>query len=809
MAKQIIRLIHDVGAVINNDEKLRGRLKVVFVPNYGVSVAEVIMPGADLSEQISTAGTEASGTGNMKLALNGALTIGTEDGANIEIRDHVGAESIFIFGHKAHEIAALNQGGYQPLRIYESNPKLAAVLDALCAGRYSARRARPLPRVVDALLWGGDHYKLLADYEAYVAAQARVDALYRDRARGRASAIANVAGMGPFSSDRTIRDYAAQIWHVEPLSLKAMLPARDIELSARAATATRSRCSARTRDADGGWAARCPARRGSASTSVEPRARGRSSCRHRRRLLRRPQRRATPTTGCACAWPTAALAARRPYRFGPCSARWTSGCSARARTCGPTRSWARRRARWTASTARPSRSGRRTRARQRRRRLQPLGRPPPPDAAAPRMRRLGDLPARRRAGARYKFELSPRAATAAAEGRPVRAPAELRRRRPASSRRCRRVAPSPSAQRANALDAPVSIYEVHLGSWRRKPEEATAASTGTSWRHAACLRARHGLHAPRAAAGERASVRRLLGLPAARPVRADGALRRRRRLRRFVDARTPPGSACCSTGCRRTSRRRARPGALRRHAPLRVRRSARGLPPDWNTLIYNFGRTEVRNFLVGNALYWLERYAVDGLRVDAVASMLYRDYSRRPASGCPTCTAGARTSRRSLPAAHATRSSARAPQAVTLAEESTSFPGVSRPTYAGGLGFHFKWNMGWMHDTLKYMARDPVHRAYHHGDMSFGLVYAFDENFVLPLSHDEVVHGKGSLLGKMPGDRWQRFANLRAYYGFMWGHPARNCCSWAASSPRNANGTMTAAWTGTCCSKTNTPACSA
>jgi len=218
MAKQIIRLIHDVGAVINADERLRGRLQLVFVPNYGVSVAELIMPGADLSEQISTAGTEASGTGNMKLALNGALTIGTEDGANIEIRDHVGAESIFIFGHKTHEIAALDQGGYQPLRIYEGNPKLAAVLDAIAAGRFSPGEPDRYRDLVDALLWRGDHYKLLADYDAYVAAQARVDALYRDPAQWARHAIANVAGMGAFSSDRAIREYAAQIWRVKPLT---------------------------------------------------------------------------------------------------------------------------------------------------------------------------------------------------------------------------------------------------------------------------------------------------------------------------------------------------------------------------------------------------------------------------------------------------------------------------------------------------------------------------------------------------------------------------------------------------------------
>jgi starch phosphorylase len=215
MAKQIIRLIHDIGAVINNDPMVGNRLKVVFIPNYGVSLAELIMPSADLSEQISTAGTEASGTGNMKLALNGALTIGTEDGANVEIRDRVGAESIFIFGHKAHEIAALSHGGYQPLRLYESNPRLKAVLDSIAGGRFSPEEPDRYRGVVDALLWGGDHYKLLADYDSYVATQERADALYRDREQWLRHAIANVAGMGPFSSDRSIRTYAAEIWNVE------------------------------------------------------------------------------------------------------------------------------------------------------------------------------------------------------------------------------------------------------------------------------------------------------------------------------------------------------------------------------------------------------------------------------------------------------------------------------------------------------------------------------------------------------------------------------------------------------------------
>jgi starch phosphorylase len=216
MAKQIIRLIHDVAQVINHDARLAGRLKLAFVPNYGVSVAEVIMPGADLSEQISTAGTEASGTGNMKLALNGALTIGTDDGANIEIRQCVGDEHIFIFGHRAHEVAALREGGYQPLRIHDGHPRLQSVLQAIGGGAFSPHEPARYRGLVDALLWGGDHYQLLADYDSYLQAQARVDALFRDPQAWARSAVLNVAGMGMFSSDRTIREYARQIWNIEP-----------------------------------------------------------------------------------------------------------------------------------------------------------------------------------------------------------------------------------------------------------------------------------------------------------------------------------------------------------------------------------------------------------------------------------------------------------------------------------------------------------------------------------------------------------------------------------------------------------------
>ncbi|MBP6763393.1 MAG: glycogen/starch/alpha-glucan phosphorylase [Rubrivivax sp.] len=217
-AKDIIRLIHDVGSVVNHDPRIGGRLKLVFVPNYGVSVAEVIMPAADLSEQISTAGTEASGTGNMKLALNGALTIGTDDGANIEIRQQVGDDNIFIFGLSTAQVQASRVQGYQPLRIYEQNLRIKAVLDAVAGGRFSDEEPGRYRALVDSLLWGGDPYMLLADFDSYVAAQARVDALYLDPQAWAARAIANVAGMGFFSSDRTIGEYARHVWGLTPKS---------------------------------------------------------------------------------------------------------------------------------------------------------------------------------------------------------------------------------------------------------------------------------------------------------------------------------------------------------------------------------------------------------------------------------------------------------------------------------------------------------------------------------------------------------------------------------------------------------------
>jgi 1,4-alpha-glucan branching enzyme len=199
-----------------------------------------------------------------------------------------------------------------------------------------------------------------------------------------------------------------------------------------------------------------------------------------------------------------------------------------------------------------------------------------------------------------------------------------------------------------------------------------------------------------------------------------------------------------------------------------------GFHQDWNTYIYNFGRREVQGFLIASGVHWLEHFHVDGLRVDAVASMLYRDYSRKQGEWVPNIYGG----RENLEAIDFLRHfnsvvEERCAGAITIAEESTAWPSVSRPVRDGGLGFSFKWNMGWMHDTLHYMEADPVYRRYRHNELTFGLIYAFSENFVLPLSHDEVVYGKGSLIQKMPGDDWQRFANLRAYFGFMWAHPGK------------------------------------
>ena len=384
------------------------------------------------------------------------------------------------------------------------------------------------------------------------------------------------------------------------------------------------------------------------------------------------------------------------------------------------------------------------------------------------------------AGDRYKFELRSRDGAVlplkadpyarAAELRPATASVvapPLRDARPMLERLQARAA-------ANERGAPLAIYELHAASWRRHPDgrmytwdELAAAlppyAADLGFTHVELLPVSE--HPFDGSWGYQT-----LGLyaPTARHGGPEG-------FERFVQA-------CHDHGL----------GVLVDWVPAHFPSDAHGLAQfdgtalyeyadpregfhrDWNTLIYNFGRHEVRNFLVGSALYWIERFGVDGLRVDAVASMLYRDYSRDEGQWIANVHGG----RENLEAIDFLRRAnevigVECPGAITVAEESTAFPGVSAPPYAGGLGFHFKWNMGWMHDTLQYIKQDPVHRRWHHDKMSFGLVYAFSENFVLPLSHDEVVHGQGSILGRMPGDEWQRFANLRAYFGFMWGHPGK------------------------------------
>jgi 1,4-alpha-glucan branching enzyme len=331
-----------------------------------------------------------------------------------------------------------------------------------------------------------------------------------------------------------------------------------------------------------------------------------------------------------------------------------------------------------------------------------------------------------------------------------------------------------SRQAAQSLSAPMSTYEVHLGSWRRKEgnayltydelgDELVSYVKDMGFTHIECLPVSEhpfsgswgyqpiGLFAPTSRFGSHEAFARFVDrchqagigviidwVPAHFPTDAHG-------LARFDGT------------------------ALYEHEDPRL-----GFHQDWNTLIYNFGRTEVRNFLVSNALYWLDRFHIDGLRVDAVASMLYLDYSRRAGEWIANVFGG----RENLDAINFLRElNVRVfgdyPGSTTIAEESTAWPQVSRPVDGGGLGFGYKWNMGWMHDTLEYMKCEPIHRKYHHHQMTFGIHYAFSENFVLPLSHDEVVHGKASLLNKMPGDRWQKFANLRAYYGFMWTHPGK------------------------------------
>jgi 1,4-alpha-glucan branching enzyme len=327
----------------------------------------------------------------------------------------------------------------------------------------------------------------------------------------------------------------------------------------------------------------------------------------------------------------------------------------------------------------------------------------------------------------------------------------------------------------HAPHAPISIYEVHLGSWirhhKRGHEQAWDEAIDRLVPYVADMGFTHVEFLPITEYPFGGSWGyQSLGLfaPSARYGSPEG-------FARFVDAMHGAGigvildwvPAHFPTDAHGLARFDGT--ALYEHLDPRE-----GFHRDWNTYIYNFGRREVQGFLIASALLWLEKFHIDGLRVDAVASMLYRDYSRNEGEWLPNVYGG----RENLEAIGFLRHlnaviSERCPGAMMIAEESTAWPGVTRPISEGGLGFSYKWNMGWMHDTLRYMEHDPIHRPYHHDDITFGLLYAFSERFMLPLSHDEVVHGKRSLIGKMPGDPWQRLANLRTYLGFMWAHPGK------------------------------------
>jgi 1,4-alpha-glucan branching enzyme len=336
--------------------------------------------------------------------------------------------------------------------------------------------------------------------------------------------------------------------------------------------------------------------------------------------------------------------------------------------------------------------------------------------------------------------------------------------------------PQPVPTGVNALSSPVSIYEVHLGSWRRRPQE------GGRWLNY------------RELAEELPGYARDMGfthvefLPVSEhPFDGSWGYQPTGLFAPTSRFGTPGDFAALVDACHRAGLAVILdwvpghfpddPHGLSRFdgtALYEHQNPQQGRHLDWNTLIYNYGRTEVANFLLANALFWLDHYSIDGLRVDAVASMLYLDYSR-PKGGWIPNVHGGRENLEAISLIRRFNSEVflRFPNATTAAEESTAWPMVSRPVDWGGLGFGYKWNMGWMHDTLEYISKDPIYRKHHHGQILFGLHYAFFENFILPLSHDEVVHGKRSILGRMPGDDWQRFANLRAYYGFMFGHPGK------------------------------------
>jgi 1,4-alpha-glucan branching enzyme len=381
-------------------------------------------------------------------------------------------------------------------------------------------------------------------------------------------------------------------------------------------------------------------------------------------------------------------------------------------------------------------------------------------------------------GARYKFEIRAPGGERRLKADPMALQAELPPDTASvvsvSHHRWRDADWMRERRQAAPLQSPVSIYEVHLGSWRRTLENESLDAEELAGALAAYVRDLGFTHvellpimahpftgswgyqvtsyyAPTPRLGSPDDTRMLIDRMHQEGIGV---------ILDWVPAHFPRDDWALA---------RFDGTALYEHADPR-----RGAHPDWGTLVFNFARNEVRNFLLANALFWLREYHADGLRVDAVASMLYRDYSRREGEWLPNEFGG----REDLDAVAFLKElneliHAREPGIIAAAEESTAWPGVSRPTYVGGLGFGFKWNMGWMHDTLEYFAKDPVYRRYSHHQLTFSLMYAFSENFVLPLSHDEVVHGKGSLLAKMPGDRWQRFANLRALYGYMWAHPGK------------------------------------
>ena len=385
------------------------------------------------------------------------------------------------------------------------------------------------------------------------------------------------------------------------------------------------------------------------------------------------------------------------------------------------------------------------------------------------------------AGNRYKFEISPRGGASFLKADPMAFRSEPP---PLSASVVQKLEGYGwgdevwlrKREQAKASREPMSIYEVHLASWMRVPEEGNRS---LSYRELAPKLAEHavrlgfthveflpvaehpfggswgyqvsGYYAPSARFGTPDDFRFLVDTLHQAGVGV---------LIDWVPGHFPRDSFALA---------QFDGTALYEHADPR-----KGAHPDWGTLIFNFGRNEVRNFLVANALFWLEQYHVDGLRVDAVASMLYLDYSRKAGEWLPNQHGGRENEeaigflRELNDAVHALH-----PDVHVMAEESTSWPRVSRPTRDGGLGFTHKWNMGWMHDTLSYFQNDPIHRQHHHHQLTFGLLYAYSEDFVLPISHDEVVHGKGSLANKMPGDEWQKQANLRALYGWMWAHPGK------------------------------------